>query len=86
MFTNNCAGIIPASAVRYVNDSYHQYLQYDNIRTAFIFNHCYNLSLNNLISYQDPSDFGIIGVNLCGDSNISITNSVGVPEMKTLLY
>ena len=82
----NCAGDIPASAVRYINDS-NQFLRYDHTRAAFLFNHCYNLSLNNLIPHeQDSSAFSIIGANLCGHSSIRIITSNVVPEMKTLLH
>ena len=46
VFNNNCAGVIPAPAVRYVNNT-DQFIQYHNDAiTAFIFNHCYNLTLN----------------------------------------
>ena len=84
---NNCAGVIPASAVRYVNDT-DQYLFYghDDLRAAFIFNHCYNITLHNLISMQNDSKFSIIGVNMCDHSSINIVTTVVVSGMKNLLY
>ena len=83
---NNCAGAIPAPAVRYVNNT-DQFIQYHDIKTAFIFNHCYNLTLNNLIPHQrwNTSGFSMIGVNLCGHSNVDIA-SIIVPHMRTLFY
>ena len=97
---SDCAGFIPASAVRYVNgtDQYlryvngsNQYLNYEEYsKAAFIFNHCNNIKLNNLITNQTKQsyrEFSIIGVNLCDHSSIRIiTSSVVVPEMKTLVY
>ena len=86
--SNNCAGVIPAPAVRYVNNT-DQFIRYHDIKTAFIFNHCYNLTLNNLIPHQrwNTSEFSIIGVNLCGQSNVHINiASIIVPHMKTLFY
>ena len=80
---NNCAGVIPAPAVRYVTN----YL--NDTKTAFIFNHCYNLTLNNLIPHQkwNTSEFSIIGVNLCGHSSVNINiASIIIPYMKTLFY
>ena len=87
---SDCAGVIPASAVRYVNGS-DQYLNYEkNSKAAFIFNHCNNIKLNNLITNhtnQSSREFSIIGVNLCDHSDIRIiTSSVVVPKMKTLVY
>ena len=80
-----CAGDIPAPAVRYANGT-DQHLLYDNVRTVFIFNHCYNITLWNLIPSKNASEFSMIGVNLCGHSSISIITSAAMPEMKTLLY
>ena len=87
---SDCAGVIPASAVRYVNGS-DQYVTYEeHSKAAFIFNHCNNIKLNNLITNhtnQSSREFSIIGVNLCDHSNIRIiTSSVVVPKMKTLVY
>ena len=88
---NDCAGVIPAPAVRYINNTGHflRY-KYNNTKTAFLFNHCYNLTLNNLIPHQrsnTSSEFSIIGVNFCGHSSISINiASIIVPNMRTLLY
>ena len=91
---SDCAGFIPASAVRYVNgtDQYLRYVdQYSGYsKAAFIFNHCNNIKLNNLITSQtnqSSREFSIIGVNLCDHSSIRIiTSSVVVPRMKTLVY
>ena len=87
---SDCAGFIPASAVRYVNGS-NQYLIYEeHSKAALIFNHCNNIKLNNLITNQtnqSSREFSIIGVNLCAYSSIRITtSSVVVPIMKTLVY
>ena len=90
---NNCAGIIPAPAVRFVNKT-DQFIQYnDGTITAFLFNHCYNLTLNNLIPHQRwntytfNDDFSIIGVNLCGHSSIQINiATIVVPYMRTFFY
>ena len=87
---SDCAGVIPASAVRYVNGS-NQYLNYEeHSKAVFIFNHCNNIKLNDLITNhtkQSYREFSIIGVNLCDHSNIRIiTSSVVVPKMRTLVY
>ena len=86
---NNCAGVIPAPTVRYVNNT-DQFIRYRNDKkTAFFFNHCYNLTLNNLIPHQkwNTSEFSMIGVNLCGHSDVHINiASITVPYMKTLFY
>ena len=81
----DCAGDIPAPAVRYVNGT-DQNLLYDNVRTVFIFNHCYNITLWNLIPSKNASEFSMIGVNLCGHNSINTITSAAMPEMKTLLY
>ena len=78
---DNCAGIIPARAVSYADG----FISYNNAKTAFIFNHCYNLTLNNLI--PNTSEFSIIGVNPCGHSRVHINvASITVPYMRTLFY
>ena len=81
-----CAGVIPAPVVRYVNNT-NQFIRYHkDTKTAFFFNHCYNLTLNNLIP-RNTSEFSMIGVNLCGHSNVHInTASITVPHMKTFFY
>ena len=76
--------------MRYVNGS-DQYVTYEeHSKAAFIFNHCNNIKLNNLITNQtnqSSREFSIIGVNLCDHSSIRIiTSSVVVPKMKTLVY
>ena len=86
---NNCAGVIPAPAVRYVNNT-DNVIQYpDNTEAAFLFNHCYNLTLDNLIPHQrlNTRVFSIIGVNLCSYSSVHINiASIVVPHMKTFFY
>ena len=85
---NDCAGVIPASAVRYVNDSDQHLLYNTPTNTTFLFNHCYNLKLKDLIPRQKSTEFSIIGINLCDHSRISVSASVNLHESnsKTLLY
>ena len=71
-----CSGSsIQPSALRHVSGS-DQFLQYDKNTTVghnIIFNQCYNLFVYNLLHTElGHIYFGIIGVNLCGQSNINI--------------
>ena len=85
---NDCAGVIPASAVRYVNDSDQHLLYKTPTNTTFLFNHCYNLKLKDLLPYQKSTEFSIISINLCDHSRINISASVTLHEnnSKTLFY
>ena len=60
---------IPADITKYVNGS-DQFLYYDVAQTVFLFNHCSNLKLYNVLGYNDIN-ISTIGVNLCGWSNIT---------------
>ena len=63
--------IVPPRAVRYINGT-DQFLYYSNTMSALIFNHCINLTLYNvLVPVQDDDSFGVIGVNTCGQSEIT---------------
>ena len=85
---NDCAGVIPASAVRYVNDSDQHLLYNTPTKTTFLFNHCYNLKLKDLVPCQKSTEFNIIGINLCNHSRISVSASVMLHEnnSKSLFY
>jgi hypothetical protein len=70
--------VIPKVVTKYINES-NQFFYYSNsdiVKTVLLFSHCYNLVLHN-IRYTDyifdiDHHFGIIGVNLCGRSNIGL--------------
>lgn len=62
---------IPAAATKYINGS-DQFFYYDDAQTTFLFNHCINLTLHNALgSNPDVNNISMIGVNLCGWSNIT---------------
>lgn len=64
--------MIPAVATKYINSS-DQFLYFnDVVWTTFLFNHCNNLTLYNALgNYLEFDDIDVIGVNLCGWSNIT---------------
>ena len=66
---------IPADALKYINSS-DQFFYYNGLAyTTFLFNHCNNLTLYNVLSdssyVNDNNRFSIVGVNLCGWSNVN---------------
>ena len=68
-----CINIIPPIVVKYINES--EVLYYDEqLQISLFFNHCNNVTLFNVLVISErywAIDFGIIGTNLCGYSNIS---------------
>ena len=69
--------LIPPAATKYIyiNES-EQFFEYDIAQTTLLFSHCYNLTLYNALgdcnSYKSNDNrASIIGVNLCGWSNIT---------------
>ena len=55
---------------------------------TFLFNHCYNLKLKDLVPCQKSTEFNIIGINLCNHSRINVSASVTLHEnnSKSLFY
>ena len=70
VYFQNCENTVPPMAVRYANES-NQFLYYDNVRSTLIFNHCCDLTLSQIFFAIDQG-ISIIGVNLCGASNIHL--------------
>ena len=74
----NCENIVPLMAVRYINES-NQFLYYDNVRSTLIFNHCCDLTLSQVFVFahrESHGNFSIIGVNLCGTSNVCLQTNI----------
>ena len=62
---------IPADVTKYINGS-DQFLYYSVAQTVFLFNHCSNLKLYNVLGNKgDIGNISTLGVNLCGWSNIT---------------
>ena len=78
---------IPQPATKYINES-RQFFYYSNIQTIFLFNHCSNLTLHNVLGESNTVNVkyraSIIGVNLCGWSNITALDH-SVPFLPTRL-
>ena len=69
---DQCGGAIRQEVVKYVNDSHDQFLYYGpGQKAVFVFNHCFNLNLDDIVIQRDYKGFAIIGVNLLGDSVLS---------------
>ena len=86
VYFKNCSNVIPEAAVRYVNGT-EQFLYYDDVRTSLIFNHCCNMTLYNVLVDEHPDiNFGIIGVNLHGWSNINTVIPDNQPKSSILVY
>ena len=71
-----CGGHPSSEAVKYVNET-DQYLYHDSsVPMVLFFSHCYNIKLHNTSVSVHPSDQllqrrFVVGVNLCGDSEIN---------------
>ena len=87
----NCETVVPKVAVSYINTS-SQFFYYNNTKASLIFNHCSDIKLHDiLVYYSSPGSFGIIGVNLCGRSEISAMyngseGSLQHPALTMLIY
>ena len=65
---DHCGGTIRKEVVKYINDS--QFLYYGpGQKAVFVFNHCFNLSVDGVIIQGGYKGFAIIGVNLLGVSS-----------------
>ncbi len=71
-------GAIPQNARKYV-DGPDQFFYYSTTNTTLYFSHCHNLTLYNVLAdsfaNNNANRASIIGVNLCGWSNITAVNS-----------
>ena len=77
-----CGGYPSSEAVKYVNET-DQFLYYDSsVPMVLFFSHCYNIKLHNTSTstndyWWDDNDYSalllrfVVGVNLCGDSEIN---------------
>ena len=73
---HRCSSVITPEVVKYVNET-DQFLNYneDDIFVSLYFSHCYNLKLHNTytssyVPLTPRYHILMIGVNLCGDSEI----------------
>ncbi len=87
VYFKNCDHVIPETAVRYINGT-NQFLYYDNnVRASLIFNHCFNITLYNVLVDDNPDiTYGIIGVNLCGDDTDSSISADVPGNISMLIY
>ena len=72
-FDEDCGtSVIPGDALKHISPRF----DFSFARTTLFFKHCYNLTLRNTLAMSDTYSYGvlnrisIIGVNLCGHSNI----------------
>ena len=81
---HRCSAYVTPEVVKYVNET-DQFLYYneDGLFVSLYFSHCYNLKLHNT-STGFISTYVMIGVNLCGDSEI-INLIPGVERAKRLM-
>ena len=78
VYFQNCENAVPPMAVRYINES-NQFLYYDNdnVRLTLIINHCCDLTLSQVfVTYSNEATIDVIGVNLCGTSNVHLLNTL----------
>ena len=80
-----CNNIIPDIAVRFINDTNH-FMYYDATETMLILNHCYDVKLYDLKFFSYFIGPSIIGVNLCGHSEISKLASYANMPIDMLFY
>ena len=89
VYFQNCENVVPPMAVRYVNET-DQFLYYDNVRSTLIFNHCCDLTLSRVSAITGlqlyNANFSIIGVNLCGASNVHLLSSDNINEAPVSVY
>ncbi len=87
VYFKDCDHVIPETAVRYINGT-NQFLYYDNnVRASLIFNHCFNITLYNVLVDDNPDiTYGIIGVNLCGDDTDSSISADVPGNISMLIY
>ena len=85
-----CGGYPSVEVVKYVNGT-DQFLYYDSsVPIALFFSHCYDIKLHNTSTstsdwWLDSALLGfVVGVNLCGDSEISATPDISEEEEITL--
>ena len=73
VYFQNCENTVPPMAVRYINES-DQFLHYNSgVGSTLILNHCCDLTLSQVfVAPGKRSYFSIIGVNLCGSSDIHL--------------
>ena len=87
---SGCENVIPAPAVRYINESNH-FMYYNATETILILNHCYNVKLYGLLfESTNLNVFSIIGINLCGLNEIGelLTSklSISIATLNLLFY
>ena len=75
VYFKNCGTkSIPADATKHINEP-NQLFHYGVVQTTLMFNHCFNLTLYNVLGGSDyitnRNRASIVGVNLCGWSNIT---------------
>ena len=72
VYFENCENVVPASSVRYVNESGQWFYYDEDVWVTLIFNHCYNLTLHDVLAHSSLNiTVDMIGVNLCGFSSIN---------------
>ena len=86
LFFDSCSITLPESAVKYINST-NQFLYYRDTETALILNHYYNVTLHNVLfqTYLELTA-SVIGVNLCGYSTITFTDSINLPVINDIFY
>ena len=93
-----CGGYPSSEVVKYVNET-NQFLYYDSSRSVpmvLFFNHCYNIKLQNTSTSYNYSwwnindtintDRLVVGVNLCGDSEVISEGTCKDPEGNMHLF
>ena len=86
-----CGGYPSVEVVKYVNGT-DQFLYYDgSVPMVLFFSHCYNIKLLNITMSVDIFEYSmlqgfVVGVNLCGDSEIKsiLPDSISEEEEDTL--
>lgn len=83
VYFKRCHNIIPEMAVNNIEEAD----QFYDARTSLIFNHCYSVTLYNVVVDNSPNiTYGITGINLCGQSNISAVMHGNYPKSTMLIY
>ena len=84
---------LPPAATKYINGSDQVFEYGDTVRTTFLLNHCYNVTLFNVfadVGYWGPvyNRTTVIGVNLCGLNNITsiIPRDLNAPLVTLSIY
>ena len=82
-FSKSCSNNISSQVIKYINES-NQFFYFENTVSALlVFNSCNNVTLYNVVAETaSEGNIGILGVNMCGQSNIFMSDDTALSNIQ----